>query len=340
MTFAWTTSAGASTYHLQIATDSGFTSLVLNDSTIHDTSDQAGPLPDSTTLYWRVRAFNGVGTTSFTAFRRFTTSLTSTPLQVLKSWNLLSLPVVPADARKSVIFPTALSNAFLYNAGTGYEIRDSLSTGKGYWVKFGDTGTVGLVGTPVLNDTTDVVTGWNMIGSLSQPVATASISSSPGGIVTSQFFWYEGNYRTSDSLRPGKGYWVKVNQDGRLIISMAPSAAMKSDRIRIEPTAEFPPAPPEAVSTQPIPREYSLAQNYPNPFNPTTLIRYALPTETHVLLKIYNILGEEVATLVDETEDAGFRSVTWNAANVPSGIYIYRLVTTGFTDVHKMAVIR
>jgi len=340
MTLAWTTSPGASTYHLQIATDSGFTSLVLNDSTIHDTSDQVGPLPDSTTLYWRVRAFNGVRSTSFTSFRRFTTSLISTPLRVLKSWNLLSLPVVPADARKSVIFPTALSNAFLYNPGTGYEIRDTLLTGRGYWVKFGDTGTVGIVGTPLSDDTTDVVTGWNMIGSLSQTISTSSISSSPGGIVTSQFFWYEGNYRTSDSLRPGKGYWVKVNQDGRLIFSASPSAAMKSERIQIEPTTEFPPAPPNTLGTQPIPREYSLEQNYPNPFNPTTLIRYALPAETRVVLKIYNILGEEVATLVDETEEPGSRSVTWNANNVPSGIYVYRLVTGRFSDVRKMVLIK
>ncbi|HUL44840.1 MAG TPA: PQQ-dependent sugar dehydrogenase [Bacteroidota bacterium] len=341
MTFSWTTSAGASRYHLQIASDSGFTTLVVNDSTVQDTADQAGPLPDSTTLYWRVRAMNGVGSTAFTPFRRFTTSTSSTSFQVFKSWNLLSLPIIPADPGKSALFPTAVSNAFLYNPGTGYEIHDTLLIGRGYWVKFGDTGTVGLVGTPITSDSTDVVTGWNMIGSLSQTIPTSSISSVPGGIVTSQFFWYEGSYRTGDSLFPGRGYWVKVNQDGKLIFSASPSAELNAGRIRIEHTTELPPAPPDAgTSTMPLPHEFALVQNYPNPFNPSTIIRYALPEDSHVVLKIYNMLGQEIATLVNEMEEAGYRSVTWDAGNVPSGIYIYRLVTGGFTDTRKMAVIK
>ena len=100
------------------------------------------------------------------------------------------------------------------------------------------------------------------------------------------------------------------------------------------------------------PKDYSLSQNYPNPFNPSTTINYTIPTlpissplvkgrteEGFVVLKVYDILGNEVATLVDEEKAPGSYSVTFNASNLPagrqglaSGIYIYKLSVTGGTD--------
>ncbi|MBI1802899.1 MAG: choice-of-anchor D domain-containing protein [Ignavibacteria bacterium] len=84
-----------------------------------------------------------------------------------------------------------------------------------------------------------------------------------------------------------------------------------------------------------VPLTFSLNQNYPNPFNPTTMLRYDLPWRSRVTLKIYNILGQLVATLVDEIQDAGFRSVGWDASQAGSGIYFYRLEATGVSDVSK-----
>ncbi len=88
------------------------------------------------------------------------------------------------------------------------------------------------------------------------------------------------------------------------------------------------------------PTEYSLAQNYPNPFNPTTRIQYALPMSGRVTLKIYNVLGEEVASLVDEMQDAGFKSVDWNAATVPSGMYFYKITAGSFSEAKKMLLVK
>jgi hypothetical protein len=82
-----------------------------------------------------------------------------------------------------------------------------------------------------------------------------------------------------------------------------------------------------------------LSQNYPNPFNPTTTIRYALPKTSEVSLAIYNVLGQLVSRLAVGRVEAGIQEVHWNA-NVPSGIYFYRLKAGGYTETKKMLLIR
>ncbi|MGB5875670.1 MAG: aryl-sulfate sulfotransferase [Bacteroidota bacterium] len=89
-----------------------------------------------------------------------------------------------------------------------------------------------------------------------------------------------------------------------------------------------------------VPRRYALAQNYPNPFNPATTIRYELPASAHVSLKIFNVLGEEVATLVDEVQGPGYRAVHYDADGLSSGMYLYRLRTGSFVATKKMLLIR
>ncbi|MDI6804518.1 MAG: FlgD immunoglobulin-like domain containing protein [Bacteroidota bacterium] len=79
-----------------------------------------------------------------------------------------------------------------------------------------------------------------------------------------------------------------------------------------------------------VPHEFELSQNFPNPFNPTTVIRYGLPNASHVTIKIYDLLGQEIKTLADETQESGYRSVEWNGKNslgieAASGLYFYRI---------------
>ncbi len=87
-----------------------------------------------------------------------------------------------------------------------------------------------------------------------------------------------------------------------------------------------------------VPLVYSLEQNYPNPFNPTTQINYSIKEAGRVQLKIYDILGKEIATLVNENKEAGNYSIDFNAAELPSGVYIYQLTTPGFSQARKMIV--
>ena len=73
------------------------------------------------------------------------------------------------------------------------------------------------------------------------------------------------------------------------------------------------------------PTDYGLEQNYPNPFNPETTIRYRLAEDSHVVLKVFEMTGREVVTLVDSQQGAGSHSIQWHAVNMPSGIYLCQL---------------
>lgn len=96
----------------------------------------------------------------------------------------------------------------------------------------------------------------------------------------------------------------------------------------------------EVVEVKTIPISFELAQNYPNPFNPSTKISWQSPVSSHQTLKVYDVLGNEVATLVDELKSAGSYEVEFNSENLASGVYIYRLQTAEFTETKKMVLLR
>ena len=88
-----------------------------------------------------------------------------------------------------------------------------------------------------------------------------------------------------------------------------------------------------------LPKEFQLLQNYPNPFNPVTHIKYAVPHATRIRIEIYNVLGQRVKTLVDQEQAPGYYTVDFNASNLASGFYIYRLqASSGFNAVKKLII--
>jgi hypothetical protein len=89
-----------------------------------------------------------------------------------------------------------------------------------------------------------------------------------------------------------------------------------------------------------VPETYVLSQNYPNPFNPETIINFQLPKSGNVKLIVYDILGKEVATLVDQHLNSGSYDIEWNASHLSSGVYFYRLITSDFSETKKMILMK
>ena len=94
-----------------------------------------------------------------------------------------------------------------------------------------------------------------------------------------------------------------------------------------------------------LPIQYALYQNYPNPFNPTTTLRYDLPETGHLTITIYDMLGRHIKTLINQTQDAGYRSVIWDATNdygkpVSAGIYLYQIQAGEYMQTKKMVLLK
>ncbi|HYQ85625.1 MAG TPA: T9SS type A sorting domain-containing protein [Bacteroidota bacterium] len=386
-------------------------------------------------------------------------AVTTVDYLVENSWNMVSVPLLVGDFRKTSLYPGATSVAFAYEGS--YARKDSLKNGVGYWIKYPAPDTLAFTGTSISRDTLDVNNNWNIIGCLSYPVRVANVVPVPPTAIGSGFFGYSmsSGYFIADTLKPGRAYWIKVRNAGKLAMSTGSAsipptrqsaiATKSSLRATDSPDAvqnlstltfrdangrertlhfstvtidldlgmfELPPQPPPEVlevrystnrmlevaergkmrevairisnagypltiswkckgrasllldhkvillegsgetrvtgAETPIrlrlspavvadmPKTFALYQNYPNPFNPSTTIRYDLPKSVSVTLKIYNILGQEVATLADDVQEAGFKSAVWNANNIATGVYLYRLVAGTFTEVRKMMILK
>ncbi len=145
------------------------------------------------------------------------------------------------------------------------------------------------------------------------------------------------------NIAPGDTAWftfaVVAGDDLTDIRQHAYDAAVKSGQVGW--------TPPVGIDDQPnrLPTEFALYQNYPNPFNPSTTIKYDLKENANVVLKVYNVLGQEVRTLVNTNQTAGFKKVVWdgrdnNGVPVASGVYIYRIQANDFVRNMKMVLLK
>jgi len=222
LSLVWNQAISAAWYRLQVATDSGFAAVIVDDSTLVDTVRQVGPLLPSTQYYWRVSGRNSAGSGPFSAVRRFRTLSPHTNTYTYPAgWNLVSVPLRVSDSRKTTLFPSAVSEAYAYDPLAGYARKDTLLNGRGYWLKFDLPQSVSIIGFPCALDTIELTGGWNLIGTISNPVGVASIEQIPPGIVATPFYGFLGTYGSVDTLQAGRGYWVKVWSAGKLVLSSA-----------------------------------------------------------------------------------------------------------------------
>jgi hypothetical protein len=350
---------------------------------------------------------------------------------------MVGVPVNAVDMRSNTLYTEKNSSVFGFQGG--YIIKDTLQVGKGYWVRYPDTATVNICGTSPGITTIPVLSGWNMIGAYDRKIIVDQITTTPNNIITSQFFGFNNGYIIADTLKIGKGYWIRVNQNGVLNVGSA-LAKGKTNMLaqgKIDPKwgqitvtdktgkmsvlyvsqggeelsrYDLPPLPPGGISdvrwttdrlvevlseggkdillsgmsypvevrisglnlqlkdnsgeiekvlrdgekltiSNPvvdklsasiveIPKSYELYQNYPNPFNPETVIGYQLPVNGKVQLKIYDVLGREVETLVNEIKEAGKYTAKWNASKYTSGVYVYRISAGSYSAVKKLMLMK
>lgn len=252
-------------------------------------------------------------------------------------WNMVSVPALIADRSRQSLFPGSISSAFAYQGS--YVAVETLSAGYGYWVKMPAETPITLHGDSLLSDTAQVVEGWNMIGSLTSALPTSQVYSDSSGLTTSHYFGYNSSYYATDTIQPGLAYWVKANQPGNLILSLSGHGGGRN-AVRIVPAAELPPSPPDAPAVRATPAEFALAQNYPNPFNPVTHLQFSIADLQFVSLKVFDLLGREVATLVNETKRPGKYTVEWDASTQPSGVYYCRLQAGSSLETKKLVLVR
>ncbi len=249
----WGTRGIVSDYSLQIASDSQFSNLIV-DETLSSTSYKIGGLTNNSEYFWRVSSTNSSGESEWSAANSFITSS----------------PYV------TVTYPNG--NDSLY-ADSTYIIRwdDNLS---------------GKVRIDLIKN--DVVVS-NIVDSLVS--------------VTNAYLWNVSSSQGKDST-----YKIKVtNIDNEDLFDLSDNTFVISGGVV------------DVSEPRGAAKEYKLLQNYPNPFNPSTVIEYALPVESKVTISIFNVIGQQVAVLVNGIQNAGNHSVKWNAQNLASGIYFYQI---------------
>jgi len=372
-------------------------------------------------------------------------------------WNLVSSGRVqfPAETGYNVtrLFPGAISSAWRF-AG-GYVSDTAIWPGTGYWLKIPAGKFFRRVGPAIHRDTIPVVNGWNLIGAIGDSIRASAVTTDPVGGTLSSFFGFNNGYNPSTKLYPTKGYWVKTDFDGYLILDSNMFAKQSPSFVDLNSfnsltistkeggaqtlyfgvdekgtinlnAYEMPPLTPAGMidaryvsgrmletypadiaeakhygitvknTDSPVtlkwnivngddkqfmlsdangknsmtlngsgektvkspqaftltvmngndrPKEFAMSQNYPNPFNPTTNFRVSLPVASHLEVGVYNLLGQKVATLVNESRDAGYYTITWNSQNdagmsVSSGVYFVKVIAGDFTSVKKVVLLK
>lgn len=146
---------------------------------------------------------------------------------VIKSgWNIIALPIQALDMTKATLFPEASSPAWKYS--NGYQQETNLIVGKGYWVRYPNDKTISICGSNPSTITIPVLKGWNLVGVYDFNVLVSSIATEPANITNTSFYGYDNGYKVPTTLETGKGYWIRVTEDG--VLKLSNSAPKLSER--------------------------------------------------------------------------------------------------------------
>jgi hypothetical protein len=369
------------------------------------------------------------------------TNQSNITVQNSEGWNLIGIPLSVEDHHYLTVFPTAIENTLFEFGDNSYISTFELFEGKGYWLRFSETGETPISGNHISSLEIDLAEGWNLISGLSESIMVIDIVDNNQIIVPNTVYYYEDGYFSANQLNPGMGYWLKTFDSGSITLN-GNGRSFKSSNIVKEIEGlntidingvrlyfgeiktkidlnqfDLPPKPPiggfdvrfkgdtrvtkekaeiEVMSTTEIitiaynvvidageymnwvlisetgdefiledtgeltvpsterfvlnrkpvvPINFALHQNFPNPFNPITTLRYDLPSDALVTLSIYDMLGREITQLVNTNQQAGFKSVQWDATDmhgkpVSAGVYLYQIQAGEYVQTRKMVLLK
>ncbi len=361
-TLMWNKPISSSNFHIQLATDSLFNSLIFEDSTLTDTTKLVGPLNNKKKYYWRVSAKNIIGTSPYSNTFNFTTIVAkpgvpqlSSPLTGIENqptdlnlvWNKA------ADASEyylQVSTDSLFSNFLIADSTIADTVKslNSLQNNSKYFWRVGSINAAGksafsqtwnfktIIAAPdipsliqpsnnALNLDTTVNIVWSKIYNASFYIVQLSVDSTFNSFILNDSSVTDTSKQISGLSSNTKYYWRVASRN-------------LGGNSSTSPTWNFSTKILTSVDrlSGTLPKEYKLYQNYPNPFNPSTTIRYALPKDSKVILTVYNLIGQIVKELKNDIEPAGFHELNFNAGNLASGIYIYQITAVSSNGTNKL----
>lgn len=368
-TLRWSTCDRAALYHIQLARDAEFTDLVINDTAFAapDTMRIVTALSYDTWYFWRVRAYNGGGSSEFSETFSFKTTIRipPTPTFVAPVNNSTNRPLrenltwrkAARASNYQLQMSTASNYATLLLNDSTLTANDTVRQVSGlglniryYWrvraINYGGASgwtswnfrTVTSLAAPVLTEPADGATNqpttltlqWNPsvgTGGYHCQVATDAGFSS---LVLNDSTVIDASKEISGLSNSATYYWrVRAYNLGSgaastysSVWNFSTSSATDVEKTELKPT------------------EFSLKQNYPNPFNPQTWIKYEVPQQTHVRIVVYDLLGNEVAVLVNGEKQAGRYEINWKPTSLSSGIYFYRMQAGKYSATKKLVFMK
>ena len=368
LTLVWRSAANAASYGLQVATDSTFAGgVILNESGLTDTTRGLSGLGYDTQYFWRVNASNAGGATSYAGPWKFRTvmSVAGAPVLMVPANGALNQEMIGLVLRWRT-----LSGAMRYHLQVGTDstfatglfkdestLTDTMRTLNGLTIStryFWRVQGLNDGGSGPFSPT------WRFTTVIPLPAQVTLISPTQLSTVSrdsARFVW---NRTTPAATR----FWFEISVDSTFaMFSLVDSTLTDTSKIfkplvnnttyywRVRggnaggwgPFSErrrFAVLITSVSQDRGIPTDFALRQNYPNPFNPETTIEFGVPRETRVTILVYNLLGEVVATLVDDVEPPGNHVVRFDGEHLPSGIYLYKMTAGTVSIMRKMVLLR
>ncbi len=365
ISLAWEIPELTYSFELQIDSSITFQSAVIDTSGLTGNSFSVNNILDrNTTYYWRLRAVNPSDTSAWSDTLSFTT-LPEKP----------ALPVLLSPADSSLDLSTSLNFSWGSSGDSTISYQFQLATDASFKQKMDTSGvadTLISVSDLIHNQTyywrvrasgPGGISAWSakrlFKTNISLPGIPQMVQPLNGDLIhpnENTFIWTNAeragsyNFQLSndadftelllDSLNLTSQKLENITLDGESTYYWRVRGVNKAGGGEWSSTQEFSTSVITGIETEGVPDHYQLQQNYPNPFNPSTNIRYALPEAGEVLLEVFNITGQKVATLVESRKNAGYHTVKFNASGLASGLYLYRIKSGDFVQIKKLMLIK